>query len=330
MRGARITVPAEEGPAVYHVMTRTVNAEKLFDHVAKEVLRQQLWRIADFCGVEILTYAILANHFHILVRIPQRTVIPDEELLRRYRVLYPRPTRYQTARLDVIRAQLATNGPDAVGWRRRQLALMGNLSQYMKLLKQRFSIWFNKTHRRCGTLWSERFKSVLVQGKKRLLQTIAAYIDLNCVRANLVEDPKDYRFCGYAEAVAGSPRARAGIGQVTGEPVSRWSESQCTYRLLLFGTASAPRARGRSLPLEHFLAARQSAGQLPLTTILHCRVRYFSDGAVLGTQAFVATALAALRRKGGSFPRTGPRRLPAIADWGDLAVLRRLRRVDCG
>ena len=74
----------------------------------------------------------------------------------------------------------------------------------MKTVKQRFSIWFSKSHQRYGTLWADRFKSVLVEGSGNPLQTMAAYIDLNPVRAGIVDDPKDYRFCGYAEAVAHS------------------------------------------------------------------------------------------------------------------------------
>jgi len=40
---------------------------------------------------------------------------------------------------------------------------------------------------------------------------VSAYIDLNAVRAGLVEDPKDYRHCGYAAAVAGDAKARSGL-----------------------------------------------------------------------------------------------------------------------
>ena len=47
MRRARIKVPAADGEAVYHVMTRTVNGEFLIDDVGKEVLRKQLWQVAD-------------------------------------------------------------------------------------------------------------------------------------------------------------------------------------------------------------------------------------------------------------------------------------------
>jgi len=120
MRQPRIKVAAETGEAVYHCMTRTVNGERLFDDVAKEVLRRQVWQVADYCGVQVVTHAILSNHCHVLVRVPQKTAIPDAELLRRYHVLYPKPTRYQTARLEVIRQQLATDGLEACTWRKQE------------------------------------------------------------------------------------------------------------------------------------------------------------------------------------------------------------------
>jgi hypothetical protein len=61
----------------------------------------------------------------------------------------------------------------------------------------------DRTRCRQGTLWEERFKSVLVEGAGPALSVMAAYIDMNPVRAGLVSDPKDYRWCGNAAAVAG-------------------------------------------------------------------------------------------------------------------------------
>jgi putative transposase len=309
-------------------MTRTVNGERMFTDIAKEVLRKQLWLVAEFCGLQVITYQILSNHFHVLVRVPQKIAIPDAELLRRYRLLHSRPTRYHVARLEVIAAQLAQNGPEAEAWRRRISALMGDVSQYMKLLKQRFSIWFNKSHNRFGTLWSERFKSVLVEGKGDVLQTMAAYIDLNCVRAGLANDPKDYRFGGYAEAVAGSTVAREGIGSIFGG--TAWEQIQANYRRILFGTGAAPQEKGGRISVEAFEQVMIAGGKLALADVLRCRVRYFTNGAVLGSSAFVETQLATYRNKTGRREGIGPRALPCIADWGDLAVLRRVRQPTLG
>ena len=326
MRQARIKVNAAEGEAAYHVMTRTVNGEWLFDDAAKEVLRKQLWQIADYCGVQIITYAILSNHFHVLLRVPRKTESPDAELLRRYAVLYPRPTKYQTTQLEVIKSQLANDGPDAVAWREKQQAMMGDVSQFMKLVKQRFSVWFNRSHQRYGTLWAERFKSVLVEAKTGTLRTMAVYIDLNAVRGGLVSDPKDYRFCGYAEAVAGRIEARDGLARVVDGGLTMWTEVQSSYRQTLFGKGAAEKEHAVNIDPGRLQQVVKSQGRLPLHEVLRCRVRYFSDGAVLGSQTFVQEHLANYRHRTGRRERTRPRPLPSVTDWGDLNTLRGLRR----
>jgi putative transposase len=269
MRVARIKPDPAAGETVYHCMTRTVNGERLFDDSAKEILRKQLWLCAAYCGVKILTYALLSNHLHVLLRVPEKALPTDDELLRRYTILYPKPTKYQTAQLDVIKAQLKSGGDEADLWRKRQLAMMGDVSQFMKLLKQRFSTWFNKTHRRYGTLWSERFKSVLIEPNGHALTTTALYIDLNCVRAGLTLDPKNYRFCGYGEVVAASGNnhpARLGIQSICGPDVS-WSEAQANYRESLFGTGSAVKEHKKTITPEALNKVLKQKGRLPLSLI---------------------------------------------------------------
>jgi len=336
MRTPRIKIASHVSPAIYHCMSRTVNGERCLDDTAKEILRKQLWQIADFCGVQILTYAIMANHFHVLVRVPQKSTPDDRELLRRFHVLYPKPNAYQTFRIETIAEHLKNNDNDhaTAAWRKQQLALMGDVSQFMKLLKQRFSIWFNRTHNRFGPLWSERFKSVLVEGRGNVTATMSAYIDLNPVRAGLVNDPKDYRFCGYAEAVAGNKNAQAGIaatidittGNTTAKTRATWQTARENYRVTLFGAGAAPRANKAAIAPETLAKVVEKNGALPLPAVLRCRIRHFTDGAVLGTKAFVTAQLATYRRRTGLRARTRPRPLPNITDWGDMTTLRGLRK----
>ena len=307
-------------------MTRTVNGEMLFEDRAKEVLRKMLWQVAEFCGAEILTYCVMTNHFHVLLRIPEPSILSDAELIRRYKVLYPKATKFQSASAKILESRLAGGGSDAAEIRRKLLARMADVSEYMKTVKQRFSVWYNRNHGRFGTLWADRFKSVLVEGQGNPLQTMAAYIDLNPVRAGIVEDPKDYRFCGYAEAVAGVVVAKRGLTAVWSDHGARRSDTAlCAHRSLIFGKrASEPglteMTRQRALQvLDH------DDGYLPKAVMLRCRVRYFTDGVILGSAEFVRGFTRAWQV---GHSRKHPPKVNAIkgSDWGDLAVIQGLRR----
>ena len=70
----------------------------------------------------------------------------------------------------------------------------------------------------------------------------------------------------------------------------------------------------------------ETNGRLPQHEVLRCRVRYFTDGAVLGSRDYVQRYLTAYRISSGRRSRTAPRPLPNVTDWGDLATLRGLRR----
>jgi len=108
-----------------------------------------------------------------------------------------------------------------------------SLTHFMKELKERFSRWFNKRHGQRGTLWQDRYRSVLVEDGEAL-RTMAAYIDLNPIRAGLVEDPKDYRWSGYAEVMGGSKRAHRAVCVILGSTVASWETSgRDAYRRLL-------------------------------------------------------------------------------------------------
>jgi len=324
---------ANDRDATYHCMTRTVNGERLFTGRDKEILRKMIWQVADFCGVDVLTYCVMSNHFHVLVRVPIDQTISDRELLRRYRVLYPRATKYRPETANRVAKMLAEGGKEAEALRGRLLARMGDVSSFMKTLKQRFSIWFNHTHGRFGTLWAERFKSVLVEGAGNPLQTMAAYIDLNPARSGLVDDPKDYRFCGYAEAVAGNPKALEGLAAVwsdwigTNRSVDRGTPAfgeavLQSHRSLLF----AKGANDGSVPDDDADRVLQKEGAvLSKPAALRCRVRYFTDGAILGSAEFVRsfTAQWQAERNRKHPPKAQPME---GADWGDLTVIRGIRR----
>lgn len=324
MRTRRLKITG--GAAYYHVISRTVLGLRLLEDTDKEVMRKMMRKVALFCGIEVLTYCIMGNHFHILIKVPESKELTDSELVARFAQLYPEPTKYQTLSPHILMLKLQGGGEEADELRQKYLARMGDLSQFMKLLKQRFAIWYHKTHGTYGTLWADRFKSVLVEGKVNALAVVSAYIDLNPVRAGLVSDPKDYRFCGYAEAVSGSQESLAGLAAVMGPS----GKPMCAYRMLLFGAGSAPRdgESPRITREEALKVIEGQKGELSAAVLLRCRMRYFTDGVVIGSKQFVREGFQAVDR-GLKFP-CKPHRLGRKGFPEDLWMPHRPRRAAFG
>ena len=103
------------------------------------MLRKMMHQVADFCGVQVLTFCIMSNHFHVLVKVPDAPKLSDRELMRRYKVLYPKPTKYQQESAKQMEVALNQGGEDANAIRAKLLARMADVSEFMKALKQRFS-----------------------------------------------------------------------------------------------------------------------------------------------------------------------------------------------
>ena len=344
------------GGQAYHVMSRTAGGEMVFGDTEKEAFRRLMWRMAKFSGVEVLTYAVMGNHFHLLVKVPERA-----KFLKRFegeggeeRLLGHLSLLYSKAFLVSLRQELA-RVREAGREAEVQLILDAfrkrfcDLSCFVKELKERFSRWFNKHHSRRGTLWMDRFKSVLVEDGEAL-RTMALYIDLNPVRAGLVEDPKDYRWTGYGEACGGSKRARRGLCRVMEAPLDSWEERRGeltpgeAYRCWLFGEGMEAERRGldasgrlmSALPSkkegfskERVEAVLKSGGKLSRADLLRCRVRWFSDGLAIGSKGFVEGVFKGCREFFGTGRKTGARRVREDAN-GSLHALRELKKTPVG
>jgi hypothetical protein len=185
--------------------------------------------MSEFSGLRLVTYCIMGNHFHALVEVPRKDLWlerfsgPQGEL----RLFDHLRTLYSKTFVALLRQELddlRKRGLEVVALAKIEAIKRRfcDLSLFVKEVKERFSRWFNKRRGRKGTLWMDRFKSVMVEGRGEPLHTMAAYIDLNPVRAGLVEDPKDYRWCGYGEAMGGSRRAQRGLARVTGSRLENW------------------------------------------------------------------------------------------------------------
>lgn len=332
------------GKSYYHCISRVVDRRIVFHAAEKEVFRSILRKLEDFCDVRVVTYCLMGNHFHLLLEVPESECLEpltSDEWLARLPLLYDRAT------VETVADELERAG--RTGDKRGEKAILdryerrrGNLSVFLKELKQRVSIFVNRRLGRVGTLWEGRFKSVLVEGGENALLTVAAYIDLNPVRAGLVQRPEDYRWSGYGEAVGGSrraKRARQALASIQRESLENpdspcdWRETLRRYRRLLYTdgveqkTGDSPgEVTRRGISAEETERVLATDTKLTLPEVLRHRVRYFTDGAVLGSSAFVDGAFERLREKGRMGPKreSGARRLRG-AEWGELRILRDLQ-----
>lgn len=330
------------GTSYYHCISRVVDRRFVFQADEKEVFRSILRKLEAFTGVNVVTYCVMGNHFHLLLMVPDRQILVP---LNAERLLELLPLLYDKATVEMVshELELARRSGDVAYEKallERYEKRRGDLSVFVKELKQRVSIFMNKRLDRTGTLWEGRFRSILVEGGESALLAVAAYIDLNPVRASIVNHPEDYRWSGYGEANGsgkGSRKARVGLASIQRESLENpdsaipWPEVQERYRRLLYLSGAEERDHSgailrRGFSQEEISEVIDTATPLPLSVMLRRKVRYFCDGAVVGSADFVEEVFEGLRALGRTGPsrKTGARRLRG-GDWGELRVLRDLQ-----
>ena len=303
----------------FHLMSRTCGGTVFFDETEKEGLVLVLKRLAAFCGIKLITYCVMGNHFHALVRVPNR-----EQWLRRFegkggeeRLLTHLRTLYSKAfvelfRLELERLRKAGRESEAKGYVDAMKTRFCDISVFAKEVKSRFCKWYNKRHKRRGTLWMERFKSVIVEGKRGdngeqsarsqldALKVMAAYIDLNPVRAKLVKKASEYRWSGWGAALEGNKEAIAGLCDVTETKPAQWeTEGRRVYGrwLVVAEDWEAAMRRKEDTTVESEVVEEGELGNCLMRT-----VRAFTRGVAVGSEAFVEAIFQSHR------PQFGPRR----------------------
>ena len=224
------------GEGFYHVSSRCVDRTFRFDDDDTTHIVDQIRRMAAFCGMEVNTYSVMTNHFHILLHVLPERELTDDELASRVAALYGHE-RAEDCR-ETWAAYRRDGGEVAMQRLEEErgalLRRMGDLSKYMKELKQWISRDYNKKVGRKGTLWEDRFWSCLLEDSAETLTQVARYIDCNAVRAGIVERPEDYKWCGYAQAHAGREAAQKALSAIFRDsPGIAWAETEERYGWLL-------------------------------------------------------------------------------------------------
>lgn len=353
MRRSRWLAPWKDSlvkPAIYHCVSRVVDRRFVFGDAEREQFRIYLRMYENFSGCRILSYCIMSNHFHVLLEVPPipQGGLTDEELLKRLRAIYSDAV-VTLAEKELADAREKNLDAVATAIHARYTYRMHDLSQFMKTVLQRMTRWYNLSNQRKGTLWEERYKSVIVESGVAA-RMMAAYIDLNPVRAGMVKDPAEYRWSSYGEAVGGGAKgngkkAREGLVRAcmshkgAGFEAEKWKEVARVYRKLLgmalerkAGRAGEMVAAEKKKRLAAITEKSLQQGAKPdpnaakgddnetvlremeMAAMLRHRVRYFTAGAVIGSKMFVNEAFAQARERFGQKRKDGARKMRGSAE----------------
>jgi len=213
--------PEEVG--IYHCYSRCARGAYLcgFDRATNtDYSHRKAWLIerqnllASVFAMELLAFAILDNHMHHVVRTRPDLVgeWSDEEVIRRWCVLHPLRAENGEV-LEMTESHLKAMLQDKETtrqWRER----LGSLSWYMKELKEPIAKRANRESGQTGSFFDSRFNSPRLADALTLLICLL-YVELNAVRAAIVDRPEDYDACSF--------RARTQAHQLRTSPV----ENQC-------------------------------------------------------------------------------------------------------
>ncbi len=206
----RRRIVPQENDCTLHLISRCVRRAFLcgedvdlgrLDH-RKVWIENRLAQLTQWFGVEVLTYAFMSNHFHLIVTL-KRSVTDlwsDEQVVRRWVEVFP------------SKKFLGPNGPmvkdnhiKALLENREKVAQLrlrlGDCGWLMKALKEPISRQANREDEARGAFWEGRYKSVLLQDETAILACMA-YVDLNPLRAGLAKTVEAQADVGIAERIA--------------------------------------------------------------------------------------------------------------------------------
>ena len=187
-----------ELPMHYHLISRCVrrawlcgydkNSRKKYDH-RKGWLEDRLFHLARYFAIDLDAYAIMSNHFHLVVYYDPLACHNWDaaEVARRWTEAFPprvSPDYPQDLEaLQALRREEILKNPR----RLEQIRLtLGSLSDFMKHLKQPVAWRANREDQCTGHFFEGRFYSGALLSEQAVLAAMA-YVDLNPVRAKICE-----------------------------------------------------------------------------------------------------------------------------------------------
>jgi REP element-mobilizing transposase RayT len=184
---------------LYHCISRCVRRAFLcgdgYDH-RRDWIQERLRELARIFAVDVCGYAILSNHFHVVVRMnPDRAAEwSNDDVARRWLCLFgpssERPNDGGLALADAVARLAASSGRIAVLRDR-----LSDLSWFMRCVNEPIARRANREDECTGRFWEGRFKCQALLDERAVLAAMT-YVDLNPVRAGIAKNLTTSRAAG--------------------------------------------------------------------------------------------------------------------------------------
>jgi REP element-mobilizing transposase RayT len=260
--------------AVYHVMSRSALDGFPLADIEKDFMLDLIRRYSALYLVEILGFCLMGNHFHILVRMFPEYKFTDDDIKKRYESFYGNDRVFAAGQIPSLRAKLSS------------------LSEFIREIKVRFARYYNRRHHRRGYFWGDRFKSVIVENGETLINCLA-YIDLNPLRAGLVERPEDYRWnsLGYHIQTGNKDNFLSLDFGLKEFGIMDAEERLKRYRRYVYEAGALNRGDRdfvKVIDNDTLENERQKNYEISRIDRFRSRTRYFTDSGIIGTKEFVS------------------------------------------
>lgn len=199
MPRARHTQIAVESTPYYHCVSRCVrraflcgrdeSTGKDFEH-RREWIEEEIFRLAGIFALDVSAYAVMSNHFHIVLFIntDKSESWNEAEVIDRWHRLFKGSLQSQrfVAGEEQSKSALKLLSKDASEWRSR----LTDISWFMRVLNEKIARQANKEDECTGRFWEGRFKCQALLDEQALMACMA-YVDLNPVRAKMADTPEE-------------------------------------------------------------------------------------------------------------------------------------------
>ena len=195
---------------VYHCFGRCVRRAFLYGYDSrtgrdfshrKEWIVNRLRELAGIFAVEVCAYAVMGNHYHVILRTRPdiSTSWSDQEVASRWRTLFPRKYGLRKRRKTTVEEQIGTltANPELIAVLRQRLC---SLSWFMGQLNEFIARAANKEDGVKGRFWESRFKSQALLDEAAIAACMV-YVDLNPIRAGRAETPEESDFTSIRERI---------------------------------------------------------------------------------------------------------------------------------